>query len=392
MSLVRLLQRACGEVVFASAAERGQFTAELESEGVRTADICLNDESFDRFVGELSPDIVVFDRFMTEEQYGWRVERTCPDAARVLDTVDLHCLRDARQKAVACGADPMDGEALDLGGDIALREIASILRCDLSLLMSRFELELLRERFAIDDGLLARVPFLVDEPRARDDAPAFVERTGFATIGNFRHPPNWDAVVWTREKIWPLVRRAHPGAELRVYGAYIPKKATQLDDPASGFRIAGHAPDAVVALAKARVCLAPLRYGAGLKGKLVDAMLAGTPSVTTRIGAESMCAAGEWCGTIADTPEEIAAAAAELHADEAAWTAARDRGFEIAKSEFDTSREGPVLVERLLECCEGLANSRRTNFVGAMLRHHRHRSAEYMSRWIETKTELERSR
>jgi glycosyltransferase involved in cell wall biosynthesis len=391
MSLLRVFARAYDEVVFVSAAERGQFTAELESEGVRSAQIRLNDESFDRFVAELSPDIVVFDRFMTEEQYGWRVERCCPDAARVLDTVDLHCLRDARRNAVGCGADPTDVEALDLGGDIALREIASILRCDLSLLMSRFELALLNERFRIDGGLLARVPFFVDEARLRDDTPPFAARTGFATIGNFRHPPNWDAVVWLRERIWPLVRNAHPGVELRVYGAYVPKKAVQLDDPASGFRVAGHAADAVGALAEARVCLAPLRYGAGLKGKLVDAMLAGTPSVTTRIGAESMFADGEWCGAVADTPEEIAAAAVALHDGEAAWTRARDRGYEILREEFDASRGGSFLVERLRECRELLTDSRPNNFVGAMLRHHRHRSAEYMSRWIEAKTKLERS-
>jgi glycosyltransferase involved in cell wall biosynthesis len=389
MSLVRTLTRSVDELVFASAAERGTFSADFESESVRTERIHLNDDRFDAFVTALAPDVVIFDRFMTEEQYGWRVERSCPDAARVLDTVDLHCLRDARRNAVDVGEDPLNVETLDLGGDLALREIAAVLRCDLSLVMSRFELRLLRERFGIDPGLLARVPFLFDEREQRGDTRPFAERTGFATIGNFRHPPNLDAVVWMRERVWPLIRRVQPGAELRVYGAYPPKKAVQLDDRATGFRIEGRADDAIETLGEARVCLAPLRYGAGLKGKLADAMIAGTPSVTTRVGAESMYASGRWCGAVADTPEQIAEAAALLHEEETAWTLARDRGFEIVREEFDAAREGSLFLERLRECGERLTETRRSNFVGSMLRHHRHRSAEYMSRWIEAKTKLE---
>ena len=87
--------------------------------------------------------MVIFDRFMIEEQFGWRVEKTCPQALRVLDTSDLHCLREARQTQLK------QGGVLDLYNEIALREIAAIHRSDLTLMISEYEIELMREQFAI---------------------------------------------------------------------------------------------------------------------------------------------------------------------------------------------------------------------------------------------------
>jgi hypothetical protein len=248
----------------------------------------------------------------------------------------------------------------------------------------------MRDRFDVDQDLLHRVPFLFDDGELSTPSPSFRERQGFSTIGNFRHAPNWDAVLWLRERIWPLIRAARPDADLQVYGAYAHKKATALDDPDNGFHLHGWTPDARQSLAKSRICLAPLRFGAGLKGKLADAMLAGTPSVTTQIGAESMVSDnGPWCGTIAETPEAIAATAVALHDDESSWTRMQERGFEIAHREFSAEREGAKLIERVHDCRDRLSERRRRNFVGAMLRHHQHRSTEYMSRWIETKNLLE---
>jgi hypothetical protein len=115
--------RAGWHVTFASAAEPGERAEGLDGVATRTAPIALNDDSFDRFVVSARPDVVVFDRFMTEEQFGWRVENYRPSALRVLDTVDLHCLRRARHAAAVQGG---SFEERLLTGDDAKREVAAI--------------------------------------------------------------------------------------------------------------------------------------------------------------------------------------------------------------------------------------------------------------------------
>ena len=87
------------EITFASAASKSEHSFPLASKGVMEVEIKLNDSSFDEFIKGLNPDVVLFDRFMTEEQYSWRVMQTCPHAIRILDTEDLHFVRQARQEA-----------------------------------------------------------------------------------------------------------------------------------------------------------------------------------------------------------------------------------------------------------------------------------------------------
>lgn len=381
LRLLRLLRGAGWKTTFACAAAASEHAVDLAAHGVEAASIALNCSSFDEFVQRLSPDLVFFDRFMTEEQFGWRVERAAPDAPRVLDTVDLHFLRRARQRARP--ADGTTGDP-DLLGDDAYREVASILRVDLALMISEAERDLLTDSFPVAARQLEYVPFLLELGEAA--RRGYGERRGFATIGNFRHPPNLDSVRWLHREIWPAVRARLPTAELRVYGAYPPAEATRLHDPGRGFLVEGWADDAIEALASTRVCLAPLRFGAGLKGKLVDAMVAGTPSVTTPVGAEGLLGDAAWPGTIAETAEELARAAVALHDDPARWAESSQRGPELLRARFDGATHGARLLARLGELCGNLESHRRENFVGAMLRHHHQRSTEFMARWIEEKT------
>ena len=126
------------------------------------------------------------------------------------------------------------------------------------------------------------------------------------------------------QKIWPIIRKKIPDAELHIYGSYPPKKATQLNNSKSGFLIKGWAEDAFDMLANARVCLAPLRFGAGIKGKLIDSMQVGTPNVTTDIGAEGMAGSFSWPGIIANDVNSIATAAIELYQNEKLWQKTHD--------------------------------------------------------------------
>ena len=193
-------------------------------------------------------------------------------------------------------------------------------------------MQLLGTVFKVDQSLIHYFPFIVApglSEQHRATWPSYEQRQGFMSIGNFKHAPNWDCVQYLKQTIWPLIRQQLPSAEMFVYGAYPPAKAMQLNKPADGFYIKGRADDAKLVIQAARVCLAPLRFGAGLKGKLLEAMEYGTPSVTSTIGAEGMRNELPWNGSIADQPDMFAKAAVCLHEDKLSWQEAQTRGSHI---------------------------------------------------------------
>ena len=384
LQLIQLFLAAQYRITFASASAESSHRFPLEDLGVTLQNIELNHTSFDVFVEKLNPDTVLFDRFVMEEQFGWRVAKKCPEALRILDTEDLHCLRSARQQAVKA---QKTFELTDLHSDIAFREIASIYRCDLSLMISSFEMELLENHFKVPKALLYYLPFLVDRlsEAEQDSLPSFSERQHFVTIGNFRHAPNWDSVLYLKQTIWPLLRKELPQAEMHVYGSYPPEKALQLQQPKEGFYVKGWAKDAKQVLRNSKVCLAPLRFGAGLKGKFIEAMCCGTPSVTTAVGAEGMCGSNPWGGEIADTPTALVSAAKALYTDSNLWRKAQINGFEILNKCFERNSFESSFAERISALEENLQSHRKQNFYGALLQHHSMRSTEYLSRWIAEK-------
>jgi glycosyltransferase involved in cell wall biosynthesis len=425
LQLIELFQQQGWEITFASAAAESEFAVNLSAIGVKQVSIQLNSSSFDDFVKELNPQMVLFDRFMTEEQFGWRVADNCPNALRVLDTEDLHCLRHARHQALK---ENREFSYSDLLNDHAKREIASIYRCDVSLIISEYEMELLKAVFKVDEVLLHYLPFMLESinndpsvssldtsplqgrsgsfdkafPQTSDQRASsppekgeyrvagrgFEERNHFVTIGNFLHPPNWDAVQYLKTAIWPLIRKQLPEAEMHVYGAYTSEKAKQLHSKKDGFLILGRAEDAKEVVGKAKMLLAPLRFGAGLKGKLVEAMQCGTPSVTTSIGAEAMHGNLPWSGEVADSSEDFAQAAVNLYTDKSAWETAQINGFSIINQIYPKEKLGKEFIQRIAELQSNLESHRQQNFIGSMLMHHTMRSTEFMSRWIEVKNKV----
>ena len=176
-----------------------------------------------------------------------------------------------------------------------------------------------------------------------------------------------------------------PEAVLQIYGAYPSQKVLQLHQPKQGFHIMGRADDAQEVVRNARMVLAPLRFGAGIKGKLVEAMQCGTPSLTTTIGAESMCGDLPWNGFIADEPQVFATKAVALYQDKTLWLKAQDNGFEIIEKRYLKSLFEDDFVKHILKVQTHLRQHRLQNFMGAVLQHHTLASTKYMSRWIEEK-------
>ncbi|EJL66200.1 glycosyltransferase [Flavobacterium sp. CF136] len=385
MQLISIFAANGFKITFASPALDSDFMVDLALFGVEKRAIELNNSSFDDFVIELNPDVVLFDRFMIEEQFGWRVSENCPKAIRLLDTEDLHCLRTARQKAFK---ENRTFELYDLlSEEVAKREIASILRCDLSLIISDFEMKVLKNIFKIDSKLLFYLPFLVDEMNEKNllDLPLFEDRENFVFIGNFLHEPNWNTVQYLKETIWPLIRKDFPEAVLQVYGAYPSQKVLQLHQPKNGFFIMGRAADANEIVKNARVVLAPIRFGAGLKGKLLEAIQCGTPSVTTEIGAEAMHADLPWNGFITNDIEVFAKQAVELYQNESLWKQSQKNGIAIVNKCYQKNEFAAVLIDEINALITDSENHRLHNFMGSLLQHHTLKSTKYMAKWIEAK-------
>lgn len=384
-------------ITFASPSRANRHSRRLADAGIETVEVRANDPHFDGWIASRRFDAVFFDRFITEEQFGWRVREHSPGSACIVDTQDLHLLRRARQRAAERGAsleELFSEDHIELETEDAFREIASILRCDGALIISDFELRLLRERFRAPASKLFPLPLLYPEadpghPLHRTP-PSFTERDHFAVIGNFRHPPNADATRWLKEGIWPRIRAQLPKAEVHLHGAYPPRELMELSSPEEGFLVRGPVPCSLTMLRKHRVNLAPLRFGAGMKGKIADGWAAGTPVVTTPVGAEGMTMAGSgdgseplFGGSVARSEAEFARHAVNLYTRQVEWEEASARGRRILRERLSF---GPH-AESLASWLRTLApRSGPADFERRMLDYHSYRSAKYFSRWIEQKS------
>jgi hypothetical protein len=426
----------------ATAAPKPVYLERLRSLGVVPFECGPNDEAALSTVLDSSrPSVVIFDRFFTEEAFSFRVRELAPEAIRVLDMQDMHSLRRTRQHLIERGGGSI-GDAVahrpSAASDELLRELASVHRSDLTLVCSPVELGMLQRSYGVPAQKLRLASFFCDEAAPDNDPTAtgfgfraphsFGERRHFVTIGGFKHPPNVDGVKWLSESIWPLIRAALPDAEMHVYGAYPTRAVQQLHKPRAGFHIRGHVASLEV-LASSRVLLAPIRYGAGIKGKIVDAWRYGLPVVATSVAAEGMHGAGRaggavqveglrldggdslggdedergaeghaeagaeeedrhcWGGRVADEPAAFAAAAVALATDAASWEASQARGRELLRELY--GKEGNLeLIKKAVEQAndpDSLAARRAEDFTGAMLWHQTARSTEFFSRWIELK-------
>jgi len=370
MQLIKLIKEAGNEIYFTSTALETEFQSDIKKLGVHVSRIELNNDSFDSYIGGLKPDCVVFDRFMTEEQFGWRVDENCPNALKILNTEDLHFLRDERKHEV---------QSKKVKSDLYLRELTSIYRCDLTLLVSEFERELLMNKYQIPCDLLHYLPLFAQR---NEDLPSFDLRKDFMFIGNFYHEPNWDAVKVLKETVWPMIRKELPEARLNIYGAYPGQKVMDLHNEKEGFIVHGRIDDADRVTKSAKLSLAPLRFGAGIKGKILEAMSNGTPCITTSIGAEAMLMNNEWCGGVSDDWKKFSSLAVELYTKEELWSEAQNNGFNILQKQYRKNLFANAFIEKMDVLQDSLEEVRNLNIVGQLLNQHTMLSNRFMSKWI----------
>lgn len=384
LQLINIFIEAKYTITFVSTAAKNNQSYNLDNLGIKSINIELNNSNFNKLLLEINPSIVLFDRYLTEEQFGWRVDDFCPNAIKILDTEDLHFLRYARQLAIKKNTNNLEKYLIN---DITLREIASIYRCDLTLIISKYEEKLLLEKFNINAAILIYLPFLIDTNDffINIKSPSFTERKNFMTIGNFKHEPNYQAVINLKNNIWPLIKAKIPSAEMHVYGSYVTEKVLQLQNKKDGFYIKGWIESAKTAFENSRVCLAPIQFGAGLKGKLFEAMVFGTPSVTTSIGAESMHNNLPWNGFIEDSNKIFAEKAIELYTNEGVWKESQQHGYKILKACYSKEKYSKEFLSHIKRIELNFQLHRTNNFMGTMLKHHTLKSTKFMSKWIEEK-------
>ena len=403
LSIIKQCKDAGHCISFLTAATDSDHKADLDELGIDNHTIELNSSSFDNVIASMAPDVVIFDRYMTEEQFSWRVKEACPNALRVLNTEDLHSLRQTRLDAVKTHC---DAAKANLNSELAQREIASILRSDITLVISKHELNLLTTHYGIPASQLRYHPLEVGN--ILEDAPTFEERAHFVHIGNFRHAPNWDAVLQLKQTIWPAIRKQIPQAELHIYGAYPPKKATQLHNKQQGFLVKGWAESAEDVIKQARVLITPIRFGAGIKGKLLDAARCATPSITTWLGTEGILFDEDitnWPGAVCpavyteqqdskegsakvvainDAVSDYVKCAVSLYNEKDEWQQASRKTIPLL-SNYAASKLQQTLVDCFIHLSNNIQTHRNGLFLQSLVWHQSLTASKYMSQWIEAK-------
>ena len=370
----------------------------------------------EEFLAKLSSEsedlLVVFDRFYNEEMFSHHVRKHCPNATLVLDMQDLHSLRLVRQDFIE--REKPEGLSnlppLDLVPSTddprLLRELASIHRSDLTLVCSEFEMDLLTEKYKINPEKLVLAPLFGSIPKGTTPLLPFNERRDYVFVGGFCHAPNVDAVRQLK-RLWPKVRKAtientvyekkegEDDVKLHVYGAHCPNQLRkELHDPGNGFLMHGYNPLSMTeVLGDKRIMLSPLRFGAGIKGKHIEAWKTGCPIVTTEIGAEGMRttksfeSAGAqkfWGGRVAQSDDEFVDSAQTIYNCESKWNKSIESPLPVL-GRFCGRKHWKIVCERLILSIRRKEENRREDLFRHILWHQSNRSTEYLSKYIELK-------
>jgi glycosyltransferase involved in cell wall biosynthesis len=357
--------------------------------GVDRLSLPLNRESIRDDLRALSPAIVMFDRFFLEEQYGPHVYDACPNALILMETQDLHFVRRARDGVKGAYLTTSELPRDFYRTESALRETASILRVDFSFLVSSFEEQLLREEFGLGSAKVKWVPFFYERPIAvKESRLPFGSKKDFCWIGNFRHEPNIDGLRWFRQEIWPLIRAQLPDARIHVYGAYPPKEVMDWNNARNGFEVKGSALTLEEVFEEARVNVAPLRFGAGVKGKIIEGFRFGVPCVTTKVGVEGLF--GQFPGIEANTPIDFANACVRLHESETEWKKFSLMALEKMMEVCAASARVPELRQLIESLQARKQGGDLPDWTSRVLRSEANFSRIYFAKWIEEKEKGQR--
>lgn len=261
-------------------------------------------------------DIVHINRHGNATLFLDRVRELAPRARILFSPSDLHFLREQRERALSGRVE----ESRD--ADITrAAELGAIIAADATIVFSDAERDLLRRE--VDPAKLHLLRWVV---RATPNPPPFEARDGLCFVGNFRHGPNVDAVQWFAREIMPLLVAAMPGLRCHIVGDGAPAAVRSL--ATANLLVHGWVNDLNALLSSARLGIAPLRYGAGFKGKVATSLACGTPVIGTSITFEGTGLLDGDGVRVVDDPAGFARVVLDVMENEAEWTRLSRRGIE----------------------------------------------------------------
>ena len=278
-------------------------------------------------------DLVVLSRADTAAAFLDVARRYCPRARVVFDTVDLHFLREMRlagftgDKSTRVMAERRKGQELGL-----------IARADTTLVVSPVEQQLLRQEVPDAD-----VRVVSNVHRIYGSRRSYADRRDVLFIGAFAHPPNTDAILWFCREIFPLVLHREPDMQLLVIGAEPPRDVKELGS--GQIQILGHVPDVSSLFDSCRVSVAPLRYGAGVKGKVNQSLAYGLPVVATSQAIEGMFLEDGESVLVADQPRAFADQLIRVYRDQLLWERLSAGGVDVMEAHFSFAAARRALIE-----------------------------------------------
>ena len=281
-------------------------------------------------------DLVFLERGPVAMRYIRKIKETVPDIPVLFDTHDLHYLRMQRQ------AELEDNRVLKSEAQSMRHSEFQVMgKTDVTIVVSQYEKEILaQEKPDIRTEVL---PLFMETEQL--DRP-FQDREGILFIGGFRHPPNADAVQYFVRQVWPLIKEQVPDMTFHVIGGPVPSEIAAL--AGNGIHVEGFVEDLKPLFSKCRMSIAPLRFGAGVKGKTGTSLAYGLPSVLSPVALEgSGLQPGENI-LVADGAEEFARQVIRLYTDEALWTRLSEAGLDFIEQTYSKRINIPK-IERLLE-------------------------------------------
>jgi glycosyltransferase involved in cell wall biosynthesis len=278
-------------------------------------------------------DLVVLSRADTAAAFLDAARRHCPRARVVFDTVDLHFLREMRLAGLTG-----DKSTRVTAERRRAQELGLIARADTTLVVSPVEQQLLREELPDAD-----VRVVSNIHRIFGCRNAFAERVGILFIGAFAHPPNTDAVLWFCREIFPLVLADEPAMQCWLIGADPPAQIRAL--ASENVRVLGYVPNVSPFFDGCRLSVAPLRYGAGVKGKINQSLAYGLPVVATSQAVEGMFLEDGESVMVANQPREFADNLLRVYRDQPLWERLSRGGLAVMELHFSFAAARRALID-----------------------------------------------
>jgi len=317
------------------------YASELERQGIAVLNGRIRNGELASWLKRRRRDlkVVYLLRPHVAERY-MNLIRNYTQAKIIYNGVDFHYVRELRRYEV--DGDPA---ALESANRYREQEFRHFAGSDVVFTVSEYEKSLLEQQMP-GKRVVAIPTYMYEGPFPLGQRREFEERSGILFVGGFAHQPNADGIGWFAAHIFPLVGQDIPEAKLTIIGSNTPEAIAALGG--ERIRVAGSVTDEELAAcyAASRIVVAPLRYGAGVKGKIIEAVAHGVPVVTTPVGAEGIAAASE-IAAIADTPESFAERLIDLYGSRERWQAMRDRQIRYAEQYLSPNYALSILIPEL---------------------------------------------